>query len=78
MIALNVERQDSQKSHNPEGIVEISIIRMLIRVGFHHKRIAALFDCNQGRISEVAKGSYGVPAWWFQIPGTGELSDIGS
>lgn len=32
------------------------VVKMLLRLGFQHKRIAALFDCNQGRISEINSG----------------------
>jgi predicted XRE-type DNA-binding protein len=32
---------------------DVAIIRTLKMLGFHNKRIAALFDVNQGRISEV-------------------------
>lgn len=56
---LSTKRNESQKSHNPESETEIAIVKMLCDAGFHHKRIAALFDCNQGRIAEINKGQNG-------------------
>ena len=32
-----------------------AIVRRLSSEGFHQKRIAALFDCNQGRIRDALK-----------------------
>lgn len=47
-------RHASQKSHTLEH-ADRSIIIYLLRLGFHEKRIAALFDVNQGRIAEVSR-----------------------
>lgn len=52
-------RQNSQLSHNPDEPLEFAIVKLLVDHGFHHKRIAALFDCNQGRIAEIARGHRG-------------------
>lgn len=57
--ALSSHRVKSQRSENPSGELEIAIVKLLIAVGFQHKRIAALFDCNQGRIAEISKGHKG-------------------
>ena len=35
---------------------DASVIRMLCELGFQQKRIAALYDVNQGRIAEIATG----------------------
>lgn len=35
---------------------DASVIKLLLRLGFMQKRIAALFDCNQGRIAEISRG----------------------
>lgn len=59
MQTLDPSRIESQKSETPSGILEVAIVRLLIDVGFQHKRIAALFDCNQGRIAEIATGARG-------------------
>lgn len=56
---LSQERMESQKSDAPNGDLEIAIVKHLVDVGFQHKRIAALFDCNQGRIAEIATGQKG-------------------
>lgn len=53
---LSHRRQKSQISNAPDDDLEIALVRLLIRVGFQHKRIAALFDCNQGRIAEISTG----------------------
>ena len=44
-----------RKGQDSETLTEADavIVRMLNGFGFHNKRIAALFDVNQGRISEV-------------------------
>lgn len=55
-LKLPQERIESQRSDAATDPVEVAIIKLLVDVGFHHKRIAALFDMNQGRISEVANG----------------------
>ena len=36
---------------------DVSVIKLLLHLGFQHKRIAALFDVNQGRISEINSGA---------------------
>lgn len=33
-----------------------AIAVLLVSLGFHHKRIAALFDVDQGRIAEIVRG----------------------
>lgn len=53
---LSSDRTLSQNSSAPNDDLEIALVRLLIRVGFQHKRIAALFDCNQGRIAEISTG----------------------
>lgn len=58
-LTLPEERIESQKSDAPTGALEIAIVKLLVDVGFQHKRIAALFDCNQGRIAEIATGQKG-------------------
>ena len=55
-LKLPLERIKSQRSDAIDHDIEIAITRLLLDVGFHHKRIAALFDCNQGRIAEIATG----------------------
>lgn len=35
---------------------DAATIKLLLKLGHQHKRIAALYDCNQGRISEIATG----------------------
>lgn len=42
-----------QASTTPSSELEVAIVCFLSQSGFQHKRIAALFDCNQGRVSEV-------------------------
>lgn len=56
---LSHDRIESQKSDAPSGALGIAIVKLLVDVGFQHKRIAALFDCNQGRIAEIATGQKG-------------------
>ena len=58
-LTLSEERIESQKSDAPTGALEIAIVKLLVDVGFQHKRVAALFDCNQGRIAEIATGQKG-------------------
>ena len=41
----------------PTGKTEIAVVRMLRNIGFNEQRVAALFGCNQGRISECFKGT---------------------
>lgn len=53
-MTLTQEQLESQKSEAPGSDLEVAIVKLLIHVGFQHKRIAALFDCNQGRIAEIA------------------------
>lgn len=45
----------SQRSDNIDARAAATI-KLLLALGHQHKRIAALFDCNQGRISEIATG----------------------
>ena len=45
-------KQDSPQLTSNDAIV----IKALLKLGFHDKRIAALFDCNQGRVSEIKTG----------------------
>lgn len=45
-LELTKERIASQKSDAPGDDLEIAIVKLLVDVGFQHKRIAALFDCN--------------------------------
>jgi DNA-directed RNA polymerase specialized sigma24 family protein len=47
-------RWEGQKSE-PLSFSDRSIVQLLAREGFHQKRIAALFDCNQGRIDDALK-----------------------
>ena len=47
------DRNQRSKSLTP---ADGALILHLIHLGFQHKRIAALFDVNQGRISEIATG----------------------
>ena len=45
---------------------DVAVIKSLLIEGYQHKRIAALMDCNQGRISEINTGSKKQsvkPAW---------------
>lgn len=35
---------------------DVRVIKSLLKLGFQHKRIASLFDCNQGRIAEINSG----------------------
>lgn len=35
---------------------DIAIVKLLLTQGFHQKRIASLFDVNQGRIAEINSG----------------------
>lgn len=35
---------------------DVAIVKLLLLQGFQHKRIASLFDVNQGRISEINSG----------------------
>jgi hypothetical protein len=49
---------------------EVGIVKFLLIQGFHHKRIASLLDCNQGRVSEINSGlkyksvpPYAFPEW---------------
>lgn len=58
-LMLDPARIKSQRSDAPNGDLEIAIVKHLVDVGFQHKRIAALFDCNQGRIAEIATGQKG-------------------
>lgn len=58
-LTLSEERINSQMSESPTGDLEIAIVKLLLDIGFQHKRIAALFDCNQGRIAEIATGKKG-------------------
>lgn len=53
------ERIESQKSDGFNHAVEVAIVKFLLDVGFHQKRIASLFDCSQGRVTEVATGQNG-------------------
>lgn len=59
MHKLPDERIRSQRSDGLSDAIEIAIAKLLIDVGFQHKRVAALFDCNQGRIAEIATGQNG-------------------
>ncbi len=45
------DRDQRSKKLSP---ADAALIIHLIHLGFQHKRIAALFDVNQGRISEIA------------------------
>ena len=48
-------RRKAQKSDTiTEG--DALVVKMLLPMGFHHKRIAALFDWNIGRVSEISSG----------------------
>lgn len=49
-------RSNSQKSDAQLTAYDAAIIRFLIDHGFQHKRIAALYDINQGRIAEINTG----------------------
>ena len=40
----------------PMGESDKAIAILLVSLGFQHKRIAALFDVNQGRIAEIVRG----------------------
>ena len=53
------ERIESQKSDGFNHAVEVAIVKLLLSVGFHQKRVASLFDCSQGRVTEVATGQNG-------------------
>lgn len=53
---LPQHRMRSQRSEAPTAPVEVAITKLLLDVGFTQKRIAALFDCNQGRIAEISRG----------------------
>lgn len=47
-------REEAQASYSLQPH-DVPIIIGLTRLGFHQKRIAALFDVNQGRIAEVVR-----------------------
>lgn len=49
---MSDERQASEKLTT----VDAATIKLLLGLGHQQKRIAALFDVNQGRISEIASG----------------------
>ncbi|MCH4543159.1 hypothetical protein [Ochrobactrum sp. A-1] len=49
----------SQHSEAPTAALEVAITKLLLDIGFTQKRIAALFDCNQGRIAEISRGKVG-------------------
>lgn len=69
-FALPKSRLNSQKSEAPTDAAEIAIVKMLSDAGFQHKRIAALFDCNQGRIAEIVNGHKGASvSYQFQVMG---------
>ncbi len=56
---LPQHRIHSQRSEAPTAPLEVAITKLLLDVGFTQKRIAALFDCNQGRIAEISRGKIG-------------------
>lgn len=49
------ERHVEQKSDKLSPS-DAAIVVLLASMGFQHKRIAALFDVNQGRIAEIVRG----------------------
>lgn len=59
MMHLNNTRINSMQSEAPNDNLEVALTKLLIDVGFQHKRIAALFDCNQGRVAEISRGHKG-------------------
>ena len=74
-LKLPEERIESQKSDGFNHAIEIALVKLLLRAGFQHKRIASLFDCNQGRIAEVATGANGPDvSFEFNVIG-GEIYD---
>lgn len=58
---------------DPLTHADIGIVKLLLMEGFQQKRIAALFDVNQGRISEINSGSK-----YKQIPVHDQLCGDGS
>ncbi len=46
------ERHTSQDSLNMT-VGDCAVLVSLVDAGFQHKRIASLFDINQGRVSEI-------------------------
>lgn len=50
------EREHAQKSVELDE-QDAAVIKLLLAEGFAQKRIAALFDVNQGRISEINSGN---------------------
>ena len=44
-----------EQASGPLNASDKAIVRHLSTAGFHHKRIAALFDVNQGRIRDALK-----------------------
>ena len=44
---------ENQKSDTPL-FLEKCVTKLLLALGYHHKRIAALHDWNQGRVAEIA------------------------
>jgi hypothetical protein len=69
-MRLSDERMAQQKSIAPRDELEVALIELLAGLGFHNKRIAALFDCNQGRISDYDSPP---PPWSFEIKGVGKI-----
>jgi hypothetical protein len=73
-ITISDERDRSQRSVAPRDDIELALIDMLAMMGWQHKRIAALFDCNMGRIAQALAGEYGpVPEWELRIRGAGSM-----
>lgn len=52
---LPEERKTSQSSRALDS-TDAAVVKLLMELGFQHKRIAALFDVNQGRIAEIGTG----------------------
>lgn len=56
-MPISREFLETQKSPDiKDDACACALVRFLSREGFHNKRIAALFDVNQGRISEIVNG----------------------
>jgi hypothetical protein len=59
MNFLTKKAVDTHITQRSEPIDEdaAATIKLLLKLGHQQKRIASLFDCNQGRISEIASGA---------------------
>lgn len=47
---------DHRQASDRLSAEDAALIKLLLQLGHAQKRIAALFDCNQGRISEINRG----------------------